>query len=81
MTPSTLQESTMDKSGFFVAEIDVLASGQYFAHFGRPPEEPEKRLMFAILQDAVECFKIMQGRATARANAISGGARVDFYKR
>ena len=39
-----------------LSEADILASQQYYDHetSGR---QPERSLMFAVLWDAVECFK------------------------
>ena len=36
---------------------DTLLSHQYFATFRRRQLEPEKRLMLAVLEDAVACFQ------------------------
>ena len=36
---------------------DTLLSHQYFATFRRKQLEPEKRLMLAVLEDAVACFQ------------------------
>ena len=36
---------------------DMLLSHQYFATFRRKQLEPEKRLMLAVLEDAIACFQ------------------------
>lgn len=41
----------------FLFEPDTLLSHQYFATFRRRQLEPEKRLMLAVLEDAVACFQ------------------------
>lgn len=41
----------------FLFQPDTLLSHQYFATFRRRQLEPEKRLMLAVLEDAVACFQ------------------------
>jgi hypothetical protein len=41
----------------FLFQPDMLLSHQYFATFRRKQLEPEKRLMLAVLEDAVACFQ------------------------
>ncbi len=41
----------------FLFQPDTLLSHQYFATFRRRQLEPEKRLMLAVLEDAVVCFQ------------------------
>lgn len=39
-------------------QVDMLLTAQYFAAFGRERRvEPEKRLMLAVLEDAISCFR------------------------
>jgi len=47
-----------DEKTYALFQPDILAESQYFQHTQRKnPLEPEKRLMLAILRDAVECFQ------------------------
>jgi hypothetical protein len=41
----------------FLSQPDTLLSHQYFATFRRRQLEPEKKLMLAVLEDAVACFQ------------------------
>ncbi|MGE5304305.1 MAG: hypothetical protein ACM3TN_13415 [Alphaproteobacteria bacterium] len=41
----------------FLFQPDTLLSEQYFATFRRRQLEPEKKLMLAVLEDAVACFQ------------------------
>jgi hypothetical protein len=41
----------------FLFQPDMLLSHQYFATFRRKQLEPERRLMLAVLEDAVACFQ------------------------
>lgn len=39
-------------------QVDILLTAQYFATFGRESHlDPEKRLMLAVLEDAISCFR------------------------
>lgn len=59
---------TEEKSLF---EPDILAASQYFEHARRKQSlEPEKKLMLAVLQDAVECFKKYLFLEGAKGKAI-----------
>lgn len=41
-----------------IFERDALTSHQYFKVFQQKPgSDPERRLMFAVLSDAIECFQ------------------------
>jgi hypothetical protein len=41
-----------------IFQADVLLSEQYFGNFRRRSYlEPEKRLMFAVLEDAIRCYQ------------------------
>jgi len=49
---------TDDNSAAFLFQPDTLLSAQYFENLRRKtPLEPEKKLMLAILEDAVWCFQ------------------------
>lgn len=41
----------------FLFQLDMLLSHEYLAAFRRRQLEPEKRLMLAVLEDAVACFQ------------------------
>jgi hypothetical protein len=50
---------------------DTLLSAQYFENLRRKtPIEPEKRLMLAVLEDAVNCFQVDCKRPEASAAAV-----------
>ena len=50
--------SDADDKTYSLFQPDILAADQYFQHTRRKnPLEPEKRLMLAVLRDAVECFQ------------------------
>src|SRR3972149_9234375 len=46
----------MQKSLAYFPDADSLAPAHYFSHFGGGPLSPQKRLMLAVLEDAIECF-------------------------
>jgi hypothetical protein len=47
-----------DERTLSIFQPDILAADQYLQHTRRKhPLEPEKKLMMAILQDAVDCFQ------------------------
>src|ERR1700730_3368540 len=49
---------TADEKIAFLFQPDTLLSAQYFENFRRTTFlEPEKRLMLAILEDAIKCFQ------------------------
>ena len=49
---------TTDEKLASLFQPDTLLSAQYFANLRRKtPLEPEKRLMLALLEDAIHCFK------------------------
>ena len=49
---------TTDEQLASLFQPDTLLSAQYFANLRRKtPLEPEKRLMLALLEDAIHCFK------------------------
>ena len=51
-------ESVMEERLGFLFQPDVLIPAQYFeALRGKNGLEPEKRLMLAVLEDAVRCFQ------------------------
>lgn len=48
----------VDEKTFSLFQPDILIQSQYFQHMRRKnPLGPEKRLMLAILEDAVTCFQ------------------------
>jgi hypothetical protein len=60
----------MDEKTFFIFQPDILAASQYFQHTRSTIAlEPEKKLMLAVLRDAVECFQtyLFSGRAKGKA--------------
>lgn len=58
---------------------DTLAAAQYFDNLRRTTIlEPEKRLMLAVLEDAVSCFSGQRpGAQREKEENFSGGGRVD----
>lgn len=49
---------TTDEKLASLFQPDTVLSAQYFANLRRKtPLEPEKRLMLALLEDAIHCFK------------------------
>jgi len=51
-------EAVLEEKLGFLFQPDVLISWQYFETFrSKTRLEPEKRLMLAVLEDAVQCFK------------------------
>ena len=53
-----MPRSDADEKTHSLFQPDILAGDQFFQHTRRKnPLEPEKRLMLAILRDAVECFQ------------------------
>jgi hypothetical protein len=45
----------------FFPQVDTIAPAQYFRHCGNGLLGPEKRLMLAVLEDAIECFQRYAG--------------------
>ena len=55
----------------FLFQPDTVLPAQYFETLGRKAQlEPEKRLMLAILQDAVDCFQKHIFAPNGRGRAI-----------
>jgi hypothetical protein len=50
-------------------EPDVLASSQYEKYHRRRYPDPEKMLMFAVLEDAIECFQKFSAAQSMRGRA------------
>jgi hypothetical protein len=49
---------SVEEKAFALFQPDILLPSQYFATTRRRyPFEPERRLMMAVLQDAVDCFQ------------------------
>lgn len=56
---------------------DTLLPAQFFAHLGKKiPQEPEYRLVVAVLQDAVECFQKHFGARDHKARQLFEDAEV-----
>lgn len=56
-------------------EPDILTTHQFFRVFRQKGQyEPEERLMFAVLTDAIECFQKYFGADTRRCRALFGEA-------
>jgi hypothetical protein len=54
-------------------EPDILTTHQYLQVFHQKGQfEPEEKLMFAILSDAIECFQKHFGAQTRRCRALYG---------
>ena len=61
-------------------EPDTLLPEQYFTLLGRKPLQGEKRLLLAMLEDAVQLFPdLFAGKKAPRAATLSGGRRVDYF--
>ena len=53
-----MRESIVGERDSRLFQPDVLLPAQFFATLRRKgPQEPEKRLVIAILEDAVDCFR------------------------
>ena len=60
-----------DEKITFLFQPDTLLSAQYFAHFRRNALlAPEKRLMLAILEEAIKCFQENLLTQTGRSNRL-----------
>ena len=60
--------STSIKSFF---EPDILTSDQYFQLYRHKAHlDPEEKLMFAVLTDAIECFQKYHGASAHRARRL-----------
>jgi len=74
-TPAT-QENHNDELAMRVFHPDTLVPYQYFATFQRSaPLEPEKRLMHAILEDAVTSCRLYFGAKTRHHQKLFRDAR------
>ena len=51
------QTFNSDENIVSLFEPDTLVSAQYFENLRRKTLEPEKRLMLAVLEDAINCFQ------------------------
>ena len=73
ITKSTAEGARVDdlaKLGYLF-EPDALASAQYFDNLQRKTlMDPEKRLMMAILEDAVDCFQDNVLAETSKAKKL-----------
>jgi len=65
----TIDHSNIDDKVISLFEPDTLVSTQYLESFRRKtPTEPEKMLMLAVLEDAINCFQtnVMAERGRAK---------------
>ncbi len=64
---ATIQSNPINS--FF--EPDILTSDQYFKHYRHKAHfDPEEKLMFAVLADAIECFQKYYGANTHRRRRL-----------
>jgi len=57
-SPETLTSQGVDEGAFSLFQPDILLPTQYFATTKRKDHlEPEKKLMLAVLEDAIWCFQ------------------------
>jgi hypothetical protein len=64
-----------DEKIAFLFQPDLLLSAQYFGNLRKTILEPEKKLMFAILEDAISCY---QSNLTAHSVRGRSRQRLDF---
>lgn len=66
-------DRSVSSNSFF--EPDILTTHQYFKVFRQKGQfEPEERLMFAVLTDAIECFQKYFGAQSRRCRVLFGEA-------
>ena len=76
------QENSFDEMAMRVFHPDTLVPYQYFATFQRStPFEPEKRLMHAILEDAVASCRLYFGAQTKHHKKLFRDARQWIWSR
>jgi hypothetical protein len=79
---SSHQENYVDEMAMRVFHPDTLVPYQYFATFQRSaPIEPEKRLMHAILEDAVTSCRLYFGAQTKHHKKLFRDARQWIWSR
>lgn len=71
MTQFSEEINTMDEKLASLFQPDTLLSSQYFDSLRRKTLlEPEKRLMLALLEDAIHCFQDNLSAQTARKKKL-----------
>ena len=71
MTQFSEEINTMDEKLASLFQPDTLLSSQYFDSLRRKTLlEPEKRLMLALLEDAIHCFQDNVSAQTARKKKL-----------
>ena len=71
-----------DRSNGFVFEPDILTTHRYLQGVStKKPLEPEEKLMFAVLTDAIECFQKYFGAKSRRCRALFAEADAWIDKR
>jgi len=79
---SSHQENHVDEMTMRVFHSDTLLPYQYFATFQRStPLEPEKRLMHAILEDAVTCCRLFVAAENKHHKKLFRDARQWIWSR
>lgn len=63
-----------------LSELGILTPGQYSDQFHTSPLLPEKRLMLAVLLDAVECFQKYALLRKARSHPIFNDAKTWIFE-
>ena len=73
------QTFNSDENIVSLFEPDMLVSTQYFENLrSKTLLEPEKRLMLAVLEDAINCFQDnVLAQSGKEKEAFRGGGRVD----
>src|SRR5215813_4955423 len=67
----TIDHSNVDDKVISLFEPDTLVSTQYLESFRRKtPNEPEKMLMLAVLEDAINCFQVNMMAERGRAKQL-----------
>ena len=67
----TIDHSNVDDKVISLFEPDTLVSTQYLESFHRrTPTEPEKMLMLAVLEDAINCFQVNVMAERGRAKKL-----------
>ena len=63
-------------------EPDILTSHQFFQHYRHKAHfDPEEKLMFAVLTDAIECFQKYYGANAHRGRRLFTEAEAWIYRR
>ena len=76
----TVDHSSVEDKVISLFEPDTLVSTQYFESFRRKaPIEPEKMLMLAVLEDAINCFQVNVWRRAAKQRNCSMRQRTGLW--